>query len=199
MTLELFIEKYDLPGKIVLLLGKRNVLAEDEEKVIELGSKLTQATKHILFRSGNAAGTDELFVKGVSKIASERIQLITPYSEHRKKASSTFYSIPLDALDVVNEPELLYHSKQDKKNKNLIERYEQGFKDANAMKGAYLLRDTLMVVGAKGVHVKRADFAIFYDDLSSPKKGGTGHTMNVCDSLGIPYITQKTWMDWLIK
>jgi len=199
MTLELFIEKYDLPGKIVLLLGKRNVLAEDEEKVIELGSKLTQATKHILFRSGNAAGSDELFVKGVSKMASERIQLITPYSGHRKKASSTFYSIPLDALDVVNEPELLYHSKQDKKNKNLIERYEQGFKDANAMKGAYLLRDTLMVVGAQGVNVKRADFAIFYDDLSLPKKGGTGHTMNVCDSLGIPYITQKTWMDWLIK
>jgi hypothetical protein len=76
MTLELFIEKYDLPGKIVLLLGKRNVLAEDKEKVIELGSKLTQTTKHILFRSGNAAGSDELFVKGVSKIASERIQVI---------------------------------------------------------------------------------------------------------------------------
>jgi hypothetical protein len=90
MTLELFIEKYDLPGKIVLLLGKRNVLAEDEEKVIELGSKLTQATKHILFRSGNAAGSDELFVQGVSKIDIDRIQLITPYSGHRKKASQLF-------------------------------------------------------------------------------------------------------------
>lgn len=196
MTLELFVEKYDLPGKIVLLLGKRNVLPEDVEKVTELGTKLTQATKHIIFRSGNASGSDELFVSGVSKIANERIQLITPYSGHRKKTASKFYSIPLDTVHVANEPDLLYHSKQDNKNKNLIERYEQGYRDTNAMKGAYLLRDTLMVVGAKGVNVKRADFAIFYDDLSSPKKGGTGHTMKVCDSLGIPYITQKIWMDW---
>jgi hypothetical protein len=39
------------------------------------------------------------------------------------------------------------------------------------MKGAYLLRDTLMVVGAKSLNLKRVDFAIFYDDLIKPEMG----------------------------
>ena len=65
------------------------------------------------------------------------------------------------------------------------------------MKGAYLLRDTMMVVGAKSLNLKRVDFAIFYDDLIKPEMGGTGFTIKVCKSLDIPYINQSVWFKWL--
>jgi hypothetical protein len=105
----------------------------------------------------------------------------------------------LDQLDLASEPDITYYSKKNNPSVNLVDRYENGFRDRSAMKGAYLLRDTLMVVGAKGLNVPRATFAIFYDDLKKPRTGGTGHTMNVCESLGIPFIDQREWLSWLEK
>lgn len=87
--------------------------------------------------------------------------------------------------------------KNNKDNFNLIDRYEKGYRDRLAIKGAYLLRDTLMVVGTKDLDVPKATFAIFYDDFKKPKTGGTGHTMKMCNTLGIPLIDQSIWFDWL--
>lgn len=58
MTLQDFIEKYDFQGSIVLLEGKRDVRPDDEEKLRNIGKILASRTNHIVFRSGNADGSD---------------------------------------------------------------------------------------------------------------------------------------------
>jgi hypothetical protein len=197
MDFNSFTEKYDKPESVVLLLGKRKVLKEDEKKITELGRKLATLTQYIKFRSGNADGSDELFANAIAEINIKIIQVIKPFKNHRKKTVNQYETISLDTINILNEPDILYYSKQDRKNKNLIVRYEEGYKDQSAMKGAYLLRDTMMVVGAKSLNLKRADFAIFYDDLIKPEMGGTGFTIKVCKSLDIPYINQSVWFKWL--
>ncbi len=44
--------------------------------------------------------------------------------------------------------------------------------------------------------IKPATFGILYDDLENPMKGGTGHTMHVCEQNRIPIIDQRTWLKW---
>lgn len=197
MDLSGFIETYDHKGVVILLLGKRKVIVEDSDKLVQFAQKLTKMTKHITFRSGNASGADELFKLGVSSVDSQRIELVTPYKGHRNKSSSEYNIISLDSIDLISEPDIIYYSKLNKKNIRIIDRYLDCYKDKFAMKGAYLLRDTLMVVGAKRLNIPKANFAIFYDDLLKPNSGGTGHTMNVCDSLKISFINQKVWMKWI--
>jgi hypothetical protein len=77
----------------------------------------------------------------------------------------------------------------------LVDQYVAGKKDRFSIKAAYIIRDTVKVIGTKDI--PPATFGIFYDDLSDPVKGGTGHTMNVCRMNEVPLIDQKTWLDWL--
>jgi hypothetical protein len=84
MTLKEFIDQYDNENSIVLLEGKRKVLEEDKEKLIELGELLASKTSKMIFRSGNAEGSDQFFSDGVTSIDQKRLQVITPYSGHRK-------------------------------------------------------------------------------------------------------------------
>ena len=195
MTIIEFITKFDRPGVIVLLEGKRNVPPHEKPKLIELGRLLVENTSHILFRSGNAAGADEYFSQGISEIDPRRLQVIIPYSGHRKSHNMAYQSFSLDDLNLMDEPEVVYQSKQNKKTEKLIDRFVAGDKDRNSIKAAYILRDTVKVIGATGV--RPADFAIFYDDLDYPRTGGTGHTMNICQQNGIEYIDQTTWNTWI--
>lgn len=95
MTLNQFINNYDSPGSIVLLEGKRNVPDADKEKLIALGQLLAKKTSHILFRSGNAAGADEYFSQGVSKINQDRLQIITPTQATVKNTVKLIKASPL--------------------------------------------------------------------------------------------------------
>ncbi len=195
MTLKQFIADYDFPDSVVLLEGKRDVLDDDKDKLIALGRLLAKNTVNILFRSGNASGSDEYFSQGVSKIDPKRLQVITPYSGHRKKQNKAFYSISLEEVNLLNEPNVVYQSKKNKKTEKLIDRYVSGEKDRYSIKAAYIIRDTIKVIGTE--QIKPANFAIFYDDIKNPKSGGTGHTMNICEQNGIKLIDQKTWFDWI--
>jgi len=195
MTLQNFIEKYDTDNAIVLLEGKRNVLKEDEQKLIDLGKLLASLTSKMTFRSGNAGGADQFFSQGVALINPQRLQVITPYSSHRKKTNLAYDSISLDEINLTEEPEIVYHSKRHKKTQNLVEKYVAGNRDQFAKKAAYIIRDTVKVLGTQ--QIKPASFGIFYDDLSKPMDGGTGHTMRVCIENNIPQINQTTWFNWL--
>jgi hypothetical protein len=197
MTFDEFIDTYDKPGSIILLLGKRKVPENERRLLTELGRKLAGASEHILFRGGNAEGADQLFASAVSLVNSDRMEVVTPYTGHRQEHSQQFRTVSLDQVDLASEPDITYHSKLDKKSRNLITDYEKGHKSKYANYGAYLLRNTLMVVGAKGLNVPKASFAIFYDDLKKPGDGGTGFTMKVCTSAGVPFIDQRMWLDWL--
>ncbi len=191
-----FINEFDKPGKVVLLEGKRNVLQADQQKLFEVGEMLARKTKHILFRSGNAQGADEYFSKGVCSVHPARLQVILPYKGHRKTYAMTTDQVSLDSLDMVKEADLVYYTSKNGKNKGLIDLYLQGKKSVG-IKAAYLLRDTLKVTGTSTV--PKADFALFYDDLTNPGTGGTGHTMQMCDELEVPYIDQRIYFNWIKK
>lgn len=193
MTLQEFVKQYDYQGSIVLLEGKRDVLPADRQFLITIGQLLASQTKYILFRSGNASGADEYFSQGVTSINAQRLQVITPYSGHRKKYNVASQTVSLDSIDLLSEPAVVYETQKNKKNAKLITDYIAGNK--HAIKGAYLLRDTIKVIGTNAI--PPCTVALFYDDLLQPKTGGTGHTMQVCDENNVPYMDQRVWMKWI--
>ncbi len=196
MTLAEFTTKYDQEKTIILLEGKRNVLESDKEKLIQLGKLLAIHLPLATFRSGNADGADFYFSQGVLQVAPNRLQVITPYENHRQKLNNAYETISLDQIDLLNEPELIYQSKNNKKTKSLIDKYIDGAKDRFSIKAAYIIRDTVKVAGTKS-GIPPIDFAFFYDDEQNPKTGGTGHTMEICEMNKLPYLTQKDWEKWI--
>jgi hypothetical protein len=194
MTLHQFIIKYDFENSIVLLEGKRNVDPADIAKLIQIGELLILKTKHIKFRSGNAEGSDFYFSEGVIKINPKRLEVITPYSGHRKEKNNAYKTFPLDEINLLHEPEVVYQSKTNKKTGKFIDEFVAGKKNHLTMKAAYILRDTIKVTGTK--MIRPANFGLFYDDLENPRSGGTGHTMNICEINNVDYVDQRTWMKW---
>lgn len=195
MEFTAFIEKYNCKKNIILLEGKRNVIESDIEKLIQLGNLLATFLPLVTFRSGNANGADFYFSKGVLQVAHERLQVITPYENHRQKTNIAYETISLDNIDLLNEPEVIYQSKNNKKTKSLIDKYVAGAKDRFSIKAAYIIRDTVKVIGTKS-SINPINFAFFYDDEQKPKTGGTGHTMEICDINKVSYFTQKDWGKW---
>lgn len=197
MTLQEFISQFDKDNAIVLLEGKRNVLEADKNNLVLLGELLASKTSKMIFRSGNADGSDQLFSAGVSQIDHKRLQVITPYTDHRKKTNLAYDTISLDEINVAAEPEVVYQSKSNKKVVKLIDQYVAGDRDRYSIKAAYILRDTIKAIGTD--EIKPATFGIFYDDLENPMSGGTGHTMHVCQQNNIPIINQEVWFKWLTE
>ena len=197
MTLAAFCTKFkNDKNAIILLEGKRNVLENDKETLTQLGRLLANNLPLATFRSGNADGADFYFSQGVLAVAPERLQVITPYENHRQKQNNAYETISLDQVNLLNEPEVVYQSKNNKKTKSLIDKYVGGAKDRFSIKAAYIIRDTIKVTGTNS-GVAATTFAFFYDDEQNPKTGGTGHTMNICELNNVPYLTQKVWMEWL--
>ena len=202
MTLEKFIRLFDKEGCIVLLEGKRDVLENDKNRLVEIGRLLVANTKHCIFRSGNADGADKYFKEGIMSIDPKRFQAIVPFNDHMKSVKEEpglYERISLDSINLAKEPQILYESKRNKKQKGLVESYEKGVDPRNAIKGAYIVRDTVKVTGAPSQGILPAYFGFFYDDLKNPKSGGTGHTMMVCENQMVPYIDQKIWGEWILK
>ena len=195
MTLQEFIKQFDRDGSIVLLEGKRKVAEEDQKKLVALGRLLALNTEKMIFRSGNAEGADQFFSEGVAVINPQRLQVITPYSGHRKKSNKAYQTIPLDQIDLAAEPEVVYQSKSNKKTEKLIDNYVSGDRDRYSIKAAYIIRDTVKAIGTG--ELPPTTVGLFYDDLANPRTGGTGHTMNVCEQNRIPVLDQRTWMGWL--
>lgn len=195
MTLNEFIDQFDKSNSIVLLEGKRNVIDADKEKLTALGRLLATKTKRMLFRSGNADGSDQLFSDGVTAVDSKRLQVITPYSGHRQKTNQAYETISLDDINIAAETEVVYQSKSNKKTEKLIDKFVSGDNNPYTIKAAYIIRDTIKAIGTE--EIKPATFGIFYDDLDKPMTGGTGHTMNVCKQNNIPIIDQRIWFKWL--
>jgi hypothetical protein len=195
MDLTAFQNQYSKPGTIILLEGKRVVKEADAAYLSALGKMLALSLPEARFRSGNAPGADALFTEGVVSVDASRMELMLPYSGHRKKYTSGIQTHPLDQINLVAEPEVVYQTAQHKNSRNLVQRYLDGKRDQAAMKASYLLRDTVKVLGAAGI--PPATVGLFYVDLQDPDSGGTGHTMRVCRDMGIPVFDQTTWLPWL--
>jgi hypothetical protein len=195
MTFEEFVEKHDNEDAIVLLEGKREVLEADIPKLIALGKLLSSKTKNMLFRSGNAGGSDQYFSEGVAVVNPSRMQVITPYGGHRKKSNVAYETISLDEINLAMEPEVIYQTKTNTKMAGLVDRLMKGEKSQYTVKASYIIRDTIKVTGTR--KIKPATFAIFYDDLKNPRQGGTGHTIDICKKKKVTAIDQRMWMKWL--
>jgi hypothetical protein len=199
MTLEKFIRLFDKEGLVILLEGKRKVLESDKERLFSIARLLADNTAHCIFRSGNADGADKYFKEGVMAVDPKRFQAIVPFNDHMKSVKEEpglYERISLEDINLVKEPSVLYESKRNKKQKGLVESFEKGIDPKIALKGAYIVRDTLKVTGAPSQGILPASFGIFYDDLREPKSGGTVHTMMVCDNQMVPYADQKVWGKW---
>lgn len=191
-----FIATYNHPGIIILLEGKRNVKEEDKLKLTSLGKMLAERLPLVSFRSGNADGADLFFSQGVASVNPERLQVIVPYEKHREKKNYAGDTIALDTIDLLEEPEVVYESKSHKNTRKLIDKYVAGQKNRFVIKAAYIIRDTIKVLGTDA-GIPPVNFALFYDDYKNPCSGGTGHTMNICERKNVPMLTQKDWMRWL--
>lgn len=191
-----FVTYYDKPGCVVLLEGKRTVLDEDKPKLIKLSHLLALKTKHITFRSGNASGADNYFSKGFTGENAKKFEVVVPYSGHRSYDSEGFRVINIEDIPLTNDSPLVVQSKVNRRNLRIFDAYVSGERNTMAYKAAYLLRDTLKVLGHPP-KIPRANFAIFYDDLQNPGSGGTGHTMNVCRNNLVPFVDQVLWFNWV--
>jgi hypothetical protein len=195
MTLQDFLSAHDRPGAVTLLEGKRSVPPADVASLRALGRLLAASAQHMRFRSGNATGADHHFSLGVAGVDAARLEVVVPYTAHRNTANLAARTYSLDAVDLLQEPELVYATRGNPSMARLVDGYVSGKRGMPYLKASYLLRDTVKVLGARGI--APASFAIFYDDLAAPGRGGTGHTMRVCRSYGVPQADQRTWRAWL--
>ena len=193
MTFENFCNLY--ANGIILLEGKRNVKPEDQAKLIAIGKLLATHLPNATFRSGNADGSDYYFSQGVAQVNPKQLE-VTPYQNHRNKYNVAGTTHALDTINLVNEPEIVYQSKNHNPTKSLVDKYIAGNKDKYAIKAAYILRDTIKVLGTNS-GIPPITTALFYEDLENPMQGGTGHTQRVCLENKIPFFNQTTFLAWL--
>ncbi|MCC5920612.1 MAG: hypothetical protein LAT68_10835 [Cyclobacteriaceae bacterium] len=195
MDLISFIAEYDHKGAVVLLEGKREVPEHDEESLRKLGRLLVERMKHARFRSGNASGSDLFFSEGVASVDAKRLEVITPYANHRKKQNLAGSTISLPDLNLKEEDEAVHQTRHSRATNFAVEQYLLGVKGKGSIRAAYLIRDTVKALGARDL--PRTTVGLFYDDQEKPKSGGTGHTMVVCENNGIPYFDQRVWEKWI--
>ncbi|MCH8567700.1 MAG: hypothetical protein LAT67_05525 [Balneolales bacterium] len=191
----LIADKY-LP--VVLLEGRRKVKEEDASSLTNFAEKLVNEFSSIMFRTGNADGSDTLFAKGVGAVDASRIQYVVPY-ENMKKANRVDGASVL-SYDRVNDSEgeniQQLTAQQGKKMAQMVDYARRVPKGRIAAKAQYLLRDTLKVTGSDSAGFEKPVVAFFYIDPADKYAGGTGHTIKVCEQLGVHVITQDVWMKW---
>lgn len=186
-------------NRVILVEGIRALPEEHVEKVTAFGSVLAMRYTSAIFRTGNAPGTDAAFAEGVARVAPDRLQVVLPYAGHRKKylfSGSSAYA--LDGLSKAAEDRITAAtSEMNRDVARLAELYRQsGRSTAAGNKAAYLLRDTLKVLGAPEANLTPATVGIFYVNEDDPLSGGTGHTVRVCVQHQVPVVFQGEWMRW---
>lgn len=185
------------PDGIVLLEGRRSISPADYERASEVARRLAKVFPALRFRSGNAEGADEAFSAGIAAVDASRLQVIAPYKTHRRGARHprALYDSP-ESISTGEEEEIAYLcAKATPENARLVARRTE--KGRLAAKAAYLMRDTMKVVGYSEVFSKPL-CALFYVDLTDPMAGGTGHTIRVCRQEGVPVAFQDSWGNWEI-
>jgi hypothetical protein len=184
------------PDPVILIEGRRTITPEAIESASKVSAWLATRFPHLKFRSGNASGSDEAFSAGVLAVAPERMQIITPYTGHRKKQRHplAYYDSPeslsADGLEMIQAMTIAATPA----NKGLMKCYQHGGKLGS--QAACLIRDTMKVIGISG-QLSQPVAALFFVDPANPEAGGTGHTIRVCRIAGVPVIFQKHWAEWV--
>lgn len=88
-------------------------------------------------------GPDQLFSQGASIIDCSRLQVITPYTGHRKKTNLAKHTISLDEVAIVEATGVIYQPKSNKKTENLIDQLVAAKRNNLTINAAYFIRDTI--------------------------------------------------------
>lgn len=182
---------------VILLEGTRRVPEAQRRLLSRFARLLAEALPHAVFRSGNAEGSDDAFAQGVAEVAAHRLQLVLPtpgMGRERRLAGAVCHA--LNELPR-SEKEALTQActAASPKNRRLFELYLRGLSGTPAYsKSLYLVRDGLKVIGSPGLGLAPASVAIFFVDESQPAGSGTGHTIRLCQQLGVLVLTQSDWL-----
>lgn len=183
---------------VVLLEGTRQLPPAKRQALVELGRFLAQTFPQIVFRSGNAVGTDEAFAAGVASVPGAKLELILPtpgMGRSRRPPGATCHV--LDELALEDRQHLARASlAASPENHRLFELYLRGQSGNPAYaKAQYLVRDALKVHGNPPLQLAPATVALFYINNVGPTSGGTAHTIRLCERQEIPVFTQHDWLD----
>ena len=180
---------------VVLLEGRRKVKPDDKPKLVEFAKNMAKRFPGVIFRTGNADGSDTLFAKGVAEIDPTRIQYVVPYPGMKKgNREDGAKTLSLDQINKVEEEKVEYLTSQQSKSTASMIEYAKNNPDGRlAAQSKYLLRDTLKVTGSDAGDFKPPVVAFFYIDPSDKYAGGTGHTIKVCENLNVLVYTQQDW------
>lgn len=185
---------------VVLLEGRRELCEEDQPKLVSLAERLAASWLNVMFRTGNARGSDTLFAKGLANVSPSRIEYILPYrGMGSERAPVTSTTLNLDEIPD-EEAEYLRHQckSASPRTRHAFERPYWEIQDRHtAFSARYLLRDALKIHGSPSLGIPVATCAIFYVEPGDPDAGGTGHTLRLCELNRIPYFTQHEWFSWL--
>ena len=181
---------------VILLEGTRALPAEDAAALTAFARRLAEVYPRATFRTGNAQGADSAFAAGVAQVDAARLEYILPYGGHRKKAiPGTSRQIPVSVLPRIAEMRAAYLTEQaSPQYAGLLARRDAVPK--LRAKAGYLLRDTLKVMGSESAALAPATLGLFYAHPRDPMKGGTGHTIRVCQRQGVPLALQAEWLHW---
>ena len=182
---------------VILLEGTRQLPVEKRQSLAGVGRELAEAFPHAIFRSGNAAGTDEAFAAGVATVPGARLELVLPtpgMGRSRRPACAT--CLVLGDLPVHERHRLARESfAASPENHRLFDLYlrDQSGNPAYA-KAQYLVRDALKVFGSPSLQLAPATVALFYINTNGPASGGTAHTIRLCERQDVPVFTQRDWL-----
>lgn len=182
---------------VVLLEGTRELPAVQAPYLTALAAHLARAFPQARFRTGNAKGSDEAFAAGVASVDATRLEFVLPYASHRSRQRPA--ESPATAIDDISTAQIqevvdatLAASPQYER---LAVNYRQRETHPRQRATAQLiLRDTLKVTGSD--EMSPPAVGIFYVHAADPDRGGTGHTMRVCRTRGVPVINQFEWHEW---
>ncbi len=201
MSMAALVDVLSQTAKPVLLLeGIRALPSSDRAAVVSLGRVLAEIMPGVVFRSGNADGTDTAFAEGVTSVDPTRMEyVVTHAGMGRKRRHPGARVVALDELvGVAVGPVGSWTIQATPDLKGLVEAYRvRGNTGPVGAKAAYLLRDTLKVTGAPEAGLTPATAGVFYVNEQAPLAGGTGHTIRVCRKLGVPVAFQMEWQGWI--
>lgn len=180
---------------VILVEGTREVPEQDVAVLTAFGRWLAGKYPHARFRTGNAAGADTAFASGVAAVDPARLEYVTPYAGHRKElVASEAYQIPLSDISAGAEEGVVYQTSLASPAYDTL-MASRSIPKLKA-KAQYILRDTVKVMGLPEKSLLPATFGIFYVNRDDPMKGGTGHTIRVCQQRNVPVAFQDDWMRW---
>jgi hypothetical protein len=189
------------PRPVLLVEGIRALPDADRPLVVRAGQFLARRLPGAAFRSGNAVGTDAAFSLGVTAVDPRRMEyVITHPGMGRNRRHPGGRSVALEQVPkVADGPVGDYTVRSDAGLKGLVEAYRsRGRSGPLGARAAYLLRDTLKVVGSEEADLAPATAGLFYVNESDPLTGGTGHTVRVCLERGVPVVFQAVWRCWVM-